>query len=553
MDNLIADIILNNANIFTATEKLEKFTAIAIKKDRIIHLGNENDTLDFANEKTMVFDLKGKTVLPGFCDAHAHGVMGGRLVNHCLLSTGRTQDDYLKIISEYVKKHAKNSHIMGFGWAHAPFGPEGPHKEMLDRVIPDKPAAFLSIDYHSCWVNSAALKMAGIDSNTPDPRGGHLERGKDTNEPSGCLRESAAINMVLNQLPEPSDEDWQMAVKTYQKKAAKHGITGLFDAGILNHSQIRAFKAIRKLDQQGGVKIRIAQSYVLDPENGPEQVDEVEKIIKEFAGGKNHQVRVAKIFMDGAIEGHTGFLLEPYADREGYFGKAVWPQEVFNNTVVELDKRGIQIHVHTIGDGAVRSALNGFEKAKLENGVRDARHAQAHIELADENDIKRFADMEIFASFQPAWFYMDNNYYKETIPLLAAPRSDRRYMLKNFLDAGAPVAFGSDWPWGNVTSSMNPFDGIGTAVTRENPEDDALKPYESRQKIDLITALKRYTIGGATQNFNDKITGTLEVGKKADIAVLNENIFDVDQEELFKLSVEMTLFDGEIVYKKDRN
>ena len=552
MDQILADIILKNASVFTATGKNENYTALAIKEDSIIHLGHEEDTMGLAHDQTVVYDLEGKTVLPGFCDAHAHGVMGGRLINHCLLSTGKTLDDYVAIIKKYNDTHSKNSHIMGFGWAHAPFGSNGPDKKILDKIIPDKPAAFLSIDYHSCWVNSAALKMAGIDSNTSDPDGGKFERYEGTNEPSGCLRESAATNMVLNKLPEPSDEDWKSAIKTYQHKAAEHGITGLFDAGVLNHSQMKAFGAVSELDDSGGVNMRIAQSYVLDPDKGVEQVDAVENAFQQYGKGKNYQVRVAKIFMDGAIEGHTGFLIEPYADREGFFGKPVWDQQVFNDTVTELDKRGIQVHVHTIGDGAVQAALNGFEKAKLENGPRDARHTQAHIELADENDIKRFAAMGVYASFQPAWFYMDNNYFEETIPLLSKPRSDRRYMLKNFMDAGVTVAFGSDWPWGNVTSSMNPLDNIGTAVTRENPGDNMLKSYESTQRIDLVTALKNHTIGGAMQNFNDKITGTLEVGKKADIAVLDTDIFKLEPEELFKVKVWMTLFDGGIVYTKDQ-
>ncbi len=548
MDRISADIILKNANIFTATDINKEYTALAIKDDSIIHLGNEKDTMSLAHDKTKIYDLEGKTVLPGFCDAHAHGLMGGRLMNHCLLSSGKTLNDYTSIIAEYYKSHPKNSHIMGFGWAHAPFGPDGPDKKVLDKIIPDKPAAFLSIDYHSCWVNSVALKMAGVNSNTSDPNGGHLERYKNSNEPSGCLRESAAINLVLNKLPEPTDEDWKLAVKNYQQKAAENGITGLFDAGVLNHSQIKAFQAVSDLDNAGGVKVRITQSYVLDPKKGPDQVDEVDEVLRKFGAGKNYQVRVAKTFMDGAIEGHTGFLLQSYSDRKGFLGKPVWDLKLFEKTVTELDKRGIQIHVHTIGDGAVKAALNGFEKAMRENGRRDARHTQAHIELADEKDIKRFADMGIFASFQPAWFYMDNNYFKETIPLLSGPRSDRRYMLNNFINAGAPVAFGSDWPWGNVTSSMNPLDAIGTAVTRENPDDNMMKAYESAQRVDLVTALKKYTIGGAMQNFNEKITGTLEAGKKADIIVLDTNIFKIKPEELFKTKVQMTIFDGEIVF-----
>ncbi len=544
-------IIFKNAHIFTATDENTEYTALAVKDDKIIFIGNDEDALALAGEKSIVYDLQGNTVLPGFCDSHAHGIMGGRLINHCLLSTGKVLNDYLSIIKKYINKNKDHSHIMGFGWAHAPFGPKGPDKKDIDKIAPDKPAAFLSIDYHSCWVNSAALKMAGINSSTKDPEGGLIERYEGSNEPSGCLRESSAINMVLNKLPEPSDEDWQAAVKTYQKKAAENGITALFDAGILNHSQTKAFKAISKLDEKGEVKMRIEQSYVLDPDKGVEQIDEVVNIFNSYHNNKNYRVRLAKIFMDGAIEGHTGFLLKDYSDRKGFMGRPVWPADVYKNTVTELDKRGIQVHVHSIGDGAVNAALNGFEEARKKNGQRDSRHTLAHIELASDKDVKRFADLGIFASFQPAWFYMDSNYFEETIPLLAQPRSDRRYMLKSFLDAGVRIAFGSDWPWGNISSNMNPLDGIGTAVTRENPDEDMLKPYESDQRIDLNTAIKKYTTGGAHQNFNEEITGTLEPGKKADIAVLDKNIFSVQPEELFKIKVQMTLFNGEVVFERE--
>ncbi len=545
------DIILKNAHIFTALKKEADHSALAIKGDKIIFTGQDHELSNLSKNDCIIIDLDGKTVLPGFCDSHAHGVMGGRLINHCLLSSGMNLTDYLDIIQRYANEHKNHDHIMGFGWAHAPFGPKGPDKKELDHIFPDKPAAFLSIDYHSCWVNSAALSLAGINRNTANPEGGVIERYEGSSEPSGCLRESAAINKVLNQMPEPSDEDWQSAIKTYQKKAAENGITALFDAGILNHSQSRAFDAISKLDHQGKIKMRIAQSYVLDPDLGADQIDTMETLFQKHKGNKNYQLRLAKIFMDGAIEGHTGFLLKPYADRKGFYSRPVWRQEVFNKTVTELDKRGIQVHVHSIGDGAVKAALDGFEEAFRINGRRDARHTLAHIELAKAADVKRFADMGVFASFQPAWFYMDSNYFEETIPLLAAERSDRRYMLKNFVDAGAFVAFGSDWPWGNINSNMNPLDGIGTAVTRENPDENMLKAYEADQRIDLPTALRNYTINGALQNFNEHISGTLEIGKKADIAVLNQDIFTVHPDELYKVKVQMTFFDGRLVYQKN--
>lgn len=548
MENEMKTTIFLNGNVFDGKSDKPFPGAVVVKNDEVVFTGSDKEARAFENKQSEVIDLEGKTILPGFYEGHAHGIMGGHLMNQCLLSGGKSIEDYKSIIRSYLQKKNKPSHVLGFGWIHGFFESTGPDKKTLDEVAPDIPAVFLSIDYHSCWANSKALEMAGIDKNTKDPHGGHIERYKEKGEPSGCLRESSAIELVMRILPKPSKADWKEAARTYMKLAAQNGIIGIFDAGVLNADQPEVFEAIHEMDKKGELSVRIRQSFVLDPTKTDADVEKIKELRSRYGHGENFKVEVAKIFMDGAVEGHTGFLLESYTDRKGFRSQPVWDADTYEQTCRKLEEDNFQIHVHTIGDGAVRAGLDGIEKAMQKK--RDARHTLAHIELADQHDIPRLAKLGMIASFQPAWFYMDENYFEETIPLLAKPRADRRYMLGDFLNAGVKIAFGSDWPWGTVSSSMDPLLAIGTSVTRKDPDDPDSKSYEPQEEIDLPTALKLHTFGGAWQNFNESINGTIEKGKKADLVVLDRNIFETNDDALSKIEVLMTVFEGRVVYKK---
>ena len=348
-----ADAVLYNGVFFTPGN-VSLAGCLAVRSGRIVYIGSEAGSRSFTGKNTSFIDCGGNSVLPGFFDGHCHAFMGGRLMNSCLLTSGQTKSDYFRLIREYANEHGEKEAIRGFGWCHMPFESIGPSRKDLDRLIPDRPAIFLSVDYHSAWVNSKALEIAGINRNTSDPTGGRIERESGSDEPHGCLREMPTIRMVTMKLPQPGKEQWKDALRTYMKRAAAGGITSLFDAGILNSSQEPGFGAAMEMDKAGELTVRMRLSLLCIPDAGVKQVPELVAARKKYQS-ENVHLSVAKVFMDGTIEGHTGFLLKPYEDRKGYRGKPVWELENFRETALELRKQGFQIHVHSISDGATRN------------------------------------------------------------------------------------------------------------------------------------------------------------------------------------------------------
>ncbi|MFW6262920.1 MAG: amidohydrolase, partial [Thermotogota bacterium] len=553
-----ADFILFNGVFFTPdNESLEG--CLGICDDRIIYLGSEVGSKEFVDNNTQFVDCHNNSVLPGFFDSHCHAFMGGHLMNSCLLTSGRTKEDYFRLIKQYADQHQEMDSILGFGWCHMPFESIGPSKKDLDKLIPDRPAIFLSVDYHSAWVNSKALEIANINEKTHDPSGGHIEREPGSKEPHGCLREMPTIRLVTTKLSQPGKPEWKDALRNYMKRAAKNGITSIFDAGILNSDQEPGFAAAVEMDNAGALTIRMRLSHLCIPDLGKGQVPKLVEAREKYQS-ENVHLNVAKLFMDGTIEGHTGFLLEPYEDRPGFRGKPVWDLEVFKQTALELQKNGFQIHVHSIADGTTRNTIDGLEYAQAQHSGEDLRHTLAHLELVNREDIKRFNKLGLVASIQPSRYYMDDDYYKETVPLLSKKRANERYLLEDFKKDKVNIAFGSDWPWGTVSSSMDPFKAIGTAVIRSKMKNDSIdeyelkdevdNPYEYDERIDLKSAIEYHTIGGAYQNFTENITGTIETGKKADLIILNEDIFSKQDESTKDTEVVMTLFEGKVVYSK---
>ena len=553
-----ADLVLYNGVFFTPANPSLK-GCLAIKDGEIVYIGSETGSKAFVGNETKFVDCKKNSVLPGFFDSHCHAFMGGRLMNSCLLTSGKTKEDYFELIREYADRHKEKESILGFGWCHMPFESIGPSKKNLDKLIPDRPAIFLSVDYHSAWVNSKALEVANINRNTKDPSGGRIEREPGTNEPHGCLREMPTIRLVTTKLSQPGKSEWKDALRNYMKRAAKNGITSIFDAGILNSSQEPGFAAAVEMDQAGELTLRMRLSHLCIPDLGRGQVPDLIEARRKYQS-ENVHLDVAKVFMDGTIEGHTGFLLQPYEDRKGFRGKPVWDKENFRSTALELHKNGFQIHVHSISDGATRNTIDGLEYAQREHRGKDLRHSLAHLELVNRDDIKRFARLGLVASIQPSRYYMDNDYYKETVPMLSRKRANERYLLGDFKKTGAKIAFGSDWPWGTVSSSMDPFKAIGTAVIRSKMKNDSVDeyelkdevddPYEYDERIDLRSAIEYHTLGGAFQNFIEDITGTIEIGKRADLIILNEDVFSKRDESSKDTEVVMTLFNGGIIYSQ---
>jgi hypothetical protein len=540
-----ADLIVKGAALFDPGTGHRTHGSLAARGGRIAAVGPDDAVMKLQGPDTEVLEAEGATLLPGFCDAHCHLFMGGRLFGGCCLAGLEGLKAYQQRIGDYAKEHPDEKVITGFGWTHPAFGSKGPLREDLDRVVPNRPAMLLSIDYHSCWLNSAALKAAGIGPDSPDPPFGTIERDSD-GRPTGCIRELPVIRQAASSLPQPTADDWERALRRYMGMAAEHGITAAFDAGILDSDQVVGLKAARRLDSSGELTVRISASWLFLPSRSPHrQLSEMEACLEDMRPMNAVSLKTAKFFMDGAIEGHTGYLNDPYLDRSGFRGKPVWDAHDLGEALATVDSAGFQAHIHTIGDGAVRAALDGMEAAGARKRLR---HVLAHLELAERSDLQRMSRMGVVASIQPAWFYRDEDYFKETVPLLGRDRADSRYLLGDMVRDGVHIAFGSDWPWGTMTSSMDPMQAVATAVRRVDPGRRDGKPYLPDQRVSLAKALELHTLGGAWQNRMERSSGRLQEGCRADLALMDRDLFETPEEELAESGVRATIFAGRVVH-----
>jgi len=538
-----ANLVLRNASVYTVDKQRSWAEAVAIADDKIVFVGSDADVQSFIDPDTFVMDLDGKMVLPGFVDAHAHPSHTMDFVGNISLYGLDSLESYQAAIADFVEKHADRQFFRGSGWADSLFPGLGPSKEALDALLPDRPVALVSYDGHSRWANSVALERAGITKETPDPAGGRIERDPKTGEPTGTLRETA-MKLVDTVIPDYSLEERKNGLLAYQDMATNVGITLTHDA-MLDAGSIAAFNA---LAEEGKLKMRFRGSINMDPDKeiGPQ----VETVLAERAKNTHpyFQTPAAKIFVDGVVEGGTAYLLEPYAHKPDFRGEPIWDPEILNYTSVALDKEQVQIHVHVIGDAAARITLDALEQARVLNGVRDARHFLTHLQLVTEEDVQRFKQLDVVGVPQPFWFKVDEYYQELALPYLGKERADIQYPMKSFIDAGVVMASASDFP---VTIPFDPVIAIQLGMTRSSirkPSSEVLWPEE---RVGLEDMIQSFTYNGAYANFLENEIGSIEVGKQADIIVLDQNLFEIPVTEIAKTKVLLTLVDGKQVFKTD--
>ena len=529
-----ADLILEKGAIYTVAEAQPWAESVAIAGGKIIYVGDRSGAARFRAANTKVVDLAGKMVLPGFHDSHAHPVTGGVELGQCNLNDLNTKEEIFAAVRRYAAEHPEKIWVQGGGWALPVFPEANPTKEELDRLVPNRPAYLNAADGHSAWVNSRALEMAGITAKTPDPKGGHIEREARTGQPSGTLRESAQ-GLVSKLIPETTAEEYLAGLEAALALANRFGITSIQEAD----ADEKILDTYAELDRRGSLTARVLASIYVDPEKGLDQIPGL-VLTREKYKGRYLRAEDAKIYMDGVIESHTAALLEPYLDRPGDRGTPLVEAEPLNRLATAIDKAGFQIHIHAIGDRAIRMSLDAIEAAQKENGPRDARHHIAHLELIDPSDIPRFGDLGVVANFQPLWAYPDLYITKLTEPILGPERSRWLYPIGSVVRNGGMIAGGSDWS----VSSMNPLDAIQVAVTRRALEDAAGAAWLPDELVDLPTMIAAYTINGAYLSHQEKITGSIEAGKAADLIVLERNLFEIPASEIHKVKVVLTLLDG---------
>lgn len=504
-----------------------------MREGRIAAVGSDAELGHLAAAR--VVELEGRTVLPGFQDAHLHPFSGGMLAIVCNLHETASADDCLEEIARYAAANPDREWISGDGWSMDFFPGGKPDKERLDNVVSDRPVYLENRDGHTAWVNSRALELAGITAETADPGDGRIERtGAD--EPSGALHEGA-MRLVSDLVPPPSATEQEQALLNAQAELHALGITAWQDA-VVEPETLAAYLAVAG---RGQLTMRAEGNLLWVRSRGEEQIDDLLELRERGSLGRL-RIRGVKIFQDGVLENFTGSLLEPYEGTDNR-GMSMHEAEELRSMLVLLDSHGFQVHLHTIGDRAVRESLDAIEAAQLANGKRDARHHLAHIQLVHPDDQPRFGELGVVANAQPYWAAHSAYVDDLTLPFIGE-RAAYHYPFGSLVRAGAPLAFGSDW----TVSTANPLPIVEVAVTRiQHPERNG-EPMLPDERLDLETAIAAQTRGSAYVNFLEGETGTIEEGKLADLVVLDRDIFDPGAGPVGDARVVLTLSEGEPAY-----
>jgi hypothetical protein len=515
--------------------------ALAVSGGRIAAIGQTMEMRAQAGAGTRVVELDGRTLVPGFMDAHVHPIDGGMTRSQCDLYDLSGADAYLRAIADYAAAHPERPWITGGGWSLPDFPGGNPRRDPLDALVSDRPVMLYNRDGHDLWVNSAALAAAGIDSTTEDPVDGRIERDGN-GEPSGALHEGA-IRLVANHAPPVSRADRVAGLLDGQRHLHGLGITGWQDA-IVRPDDLAAY---REVMASGRLTARVRLALLWDNKRGLEQIDELVEM-RDAALQDGLRAGSVKLFVDGIIENRTAVTVDPYLDPDGSVsdnrGIPMVEPELLRAAVAELDRRGFQCHFHAIGDGGVRLALDAVEAALAANGPLDRRHHIAHIELVHPDDIGRFAALGVVANMQPFWAMLEAQMRDLRFPVLGMDRARWQFPFRSLLDAGARLAGGSDWP----VTTPNPLLEMEVAVTRTDADNRANEPLFPEERITLDEALAAFTIGSAYVNHLDAEAGSIEVGKHADLAILDRDIRSPDAGPLGEARVLATLIDGAVVF-----
>ena len=540
-----ADAVLFNGVIYTANANNTTVKALAIKDGKILALGSSDEMEIYIGSDTEVTDLAGKMILPGMIDSHLHPP-GNALVElyNIYLSQQDNKDTILAKAAKFISAHPDLDAYYGSGWSVGVFEGEetirGPKKEHLDAISPDKPVILTSYDGHSIWANSKALEIAGITKDIPDPKAGVIERDPITGEPWGTLKEAA-----MELLPNEKYTSAQLieGVNAFQNLMHSLGYTGIFSATFSAGMGDQTYKVFKLLEDKGELKMWVRASERIDITRNERLETQIANLkrLRDNYSGELFKVTNAKFFIDGVIEGATAKLLQPYEKAAGkgnaYYGVYSWEDmDALKQVFTTLNSEGFQIHVHSIGDRATRDTLDAFQYA-LKQVPGEHRNAITHLQLVAPEDIPRFKDLGVIANCQAYWHLKEPNWWEVVDFPFLGQRAENQYPLGSFLKSGAVVASSSDYP---VTDPPNPLRAIQVGVTRNLNIDE---------RASLEDMIKSFTANNAHALFLENVTGTIEVGKYADLVMLDQDLFSIDPLNIDGIQVLRTIFRGEVVYE----
>ena len=537
------DLVVHNAKVFTAGRDGSTAEAIAIRGNQILRVGSNREVERLVRPQTIVVDAKGASVLPGFNDSHVHLIEGGLGLEDLELLDAHTPEAVEQKIQAWADAHPDRPWIVGRGWRYHLFPGGLPARQQLDRVVPDRPVQLLSADGRAAWVNSKALKLAGITRRTPDPAFGEIVRDPKTGEPTGVLKRSATT-LVRRLLPAPSREDRARALRAAIAEAHRNGITSVQNAAG-SRVDLELYDEARRA---GELELRVYSAVSAEGVLFEEELDRLADIQDAYPDDPLFKGGALKIVLDGSLDAETAAMIEPYATRDRA-GEPAMTADDLNRMVRLADARGWQIMTHAAGDRAVRMALYAYEHAVRSNRepARGRRHRIEHVETVAAPDVARFARLNAIASMQPFHATPDRLRLESLNRHLGAPRASQAWPVRALANAKGRLAFGSDWP----ASPLSPLLAVHTAVNRTTPEGDPVGGWTPAQRLSLEAAVKAYTSDAAWASFDEERKGVVATGMLADLVLLSTDIFAAPPSRLADATVAMTIFDGKIVYRRD--
>ncbi len=538
-----ADMILKSSAIFTVKDEKLISGGVAVKGNRIIAVGSDEEIAGYISADTKVRDFGDRLIMPGFVDGHDHLWWGAVAdSDHMVdITSSSSEEEAVRMIKEYADSHPEEKRIRGFGWFPANWGDAPlPTKESLDRIVPDKPVYMNCADAHTCWLNSKALEEAGYHPDM-ELKGGSIGL-YENGEMNGIIYEPDAMIHAWEKLYDFPEEDIRDITRHFMKGLAKYGVTSLSEMSADEYKDFYhdRYKVFSSMADAGEFTSRV---HVYTALMGHTDFSEAKKWQQEFAS-PYFRINGLKGFLDGVTSTYTGYLLEPYADHPDTCGEGVplATKESLEASVIAGNAAGLPVRIHCIGDAAVRMALDAFEASIRANGRHGLRNSIEHIETIDPADLKRFRELDVTASLQGEHLPLDNN---EKLARVGEERCRWEWPFRSILDAGVTMAFGTDFP----VVKYNQLSGICAAVTRKN-YDGSQAGADNGENITLREALTANTLGSAKVYSRENELGTLEAGKLADVIVLDRNLFDIPEDEIKDAEVVFTMMDGNVTYER---
>jgi len=544
------DLAFVNARVYTVSEQLPWADAVVIRGDTIIYVGNEDGASKMIGESTEVRDLGAKLLLPGFIDAHAHPVAGGAYATALSLDTWGMVDEWVEAIADYAEANTEAPVLFGYGFLATTFGPVGPTRQLIDAIVSDKPVLIMDEGFHAAWANTAALDALNITQDTSDPVPGYSYYKRDENgNATGYLLEGTA-GLAMDTLDVITADIVIEGTGIIVDIMNSYGVTAAFDAGMIETGDVNSVKHILdSLEESGELTMRLVGSS--RPETQEQYLTAVDTadLWRNELKGERYHYNTLKIPDDGTVEGRTAAMFEDYQGEPGNSGETVFTEEQMTHMITDAASRDMDVHVHALGERAIHETLNAIEAAREAHPDSETRYAICHVQVITDQDVPRFAQLDVMAQSTPLWSSYDT--YGEQF--VSEDQFQRFWRFKSLEDAGARLTFGSDFPAsGAGTLGLSPIVQIEMGHTRQEfgaPE-APVQPRES-ERLSVESLVRGFTIDAAYQLHMEDEIGSIEVGKKADLVVLDQDIFEVDAYDIHKTGVVLTVMDGDVVYEAD--